>query len=376
MLKIINSLVPKSKKKILFISRPDFSDNTKYLYDYMRKKAKGKQLSWLIYDKEAYRILFKNSEHHVFYLKSPRGVWEYVRSKIIITSSSSLWQIKSPLQKQFDLWHGIPLKGVLYMGEPLIKQKKQASNITFRFSTSNLSKALLSASLNYNAQQIIVTGHPRTDVLQLKTNNLLNLYNIDRSEYSKIIIYMPTWRSGYRNNTEGNPFDNENIFRLTEYNHKRFLNFLEDNNILLLLKLHPYEELLYSKLSDKNIKWITNKSLISHDIGIYDILGETDLLLTDYSSIYFDYLFLNKRIVFIPSDINKYQNNRGFILEPYELWTPGKKATTQADIEEYILEDDSPEEEEKRKKLFSILFKYKDYESSARIYRYIKNNFQ
>ena len=375
-IKIINTLIPKSNNKIIFISQPDFADNTKHMYTYMQKKLPQKQLSWLIYDQEIYDILIQNGHQNIFYLKSIRGVWEYLRSTTIITSSSSLWQIKSPLQKQFDLWHGIPLKNVLCMGEKGTQAKRQAGNITMRFATSNLEKALLSASFDFNALKIAVTGQPRTDTLFSEENKLSELLKDNIQKYSKIILYMPTYRSGFANKDEGTAFGIDNIFRMDNYDHKMFIDYLEENNILFLLKLHPYEEKLYNNISlGTNIKWITHKLLVENDLDVHEILNQVDILITDYSSIYFDFLLLDRKIIFLPTDLLEYETNRGFELEPYDFWTPGKKVFDQHSLETEISEKDTDSEKQSRKIIRDIMFKDQDNNSSKRVFNHIKKYF-
>ncbi len=378
LLKVINTLIPKSNQKIIFISRPDFSDNAKHMYSFMQKKLPKKQLSWLIYDKENYDILIQNGHQNIFYLKSISGVWQYLRSKIIITSSSSLWQIKSPLQRQFDLWHGIPLKNILNMGGDESGAKRQAPNITMRFATSSLEKAQLAASFDYNAMNIKITGQPRTDALFNSEKHLSKLIDEDIHTYDKIVCYMPTYRSGYKDKKDGASFGIENIFRMAGYDHQVFLDFLEKNNILFLLKLHPYEEKLYQDIDlGKNIKWITNTLLIEKSLDIYDILPEVDILLTDYSSVYFDFLLLDRKLVFLPVDIDAYKINRGFQLEPYEFWTPGEKVFDQESLQNTLLQNDSDLEKTQRKTIRDIMFKDQDNNSSKRVYdaiaKYMEN---
>ncbi len=368
-IKLLNSLIPKSSNKFLFISRPDYSDNTKHMYSYMKKQDLNKELAWLIYDKSAYDILCKNGHDNIYYLKTISGLWQYARSKTIITSSSSLWQVKSPFQKQFDLWHGIPLKTVLCMGESGVNTRRQAPNITMRFATSTLSKALLSASFDYNAKNIRITGQPRTDALYKKNNKLTNVIGENIESYKKIIIFMPTYRSGYRGKAEGNSFSNENIFRMTSYDHDKFLDFLKKHQILFLLKLHPYEENLYKDVPlGGNIKWLTNTNLIDKDTDIYDLLPEVDILITDYSSIFFDFLLLDKKIVFLPLDISEYNEKRGFQLNPYDFWAPGVKVFNQEALQKEILKEDAPEYKTQRKIVRDIMFKNQDDGSSSRVF--------
>ncbi len=367
-LKVINSLVPKSKNKFLFISRPDYADNTKHIYDYLlNNNPKDKQLSWLIYDKYAYNILLDADVANVYYLKSIQGIFEYLRSKYIFTSSSSLWQVKSPFQKQFDLWHGVPLKTILCMGEPNIQAKRQAYSINMRFSTSNLAKALLSASFDYNAMNIKVTGQPRVDCLFKNDNKLYDFLDIERNEYLKIVLYMPTYRSGYKNINDGADIFGNNVFRFKDYDHIRFNDFLKENNILFLFKLHPYEEKLYADvIHGENIKIISHKELIRKKLDIHELLSSTDALITDYSSVYFDYLLLDKKLIFIPTDKDTYENNRGFNLEPYTFWTPGEKVYTQEELEKELLSNDNYKNE--RKMINDIIHTYQDGDNCKRVY--------
>lgn len=371
--KLLNSFVPKSDKRISFISRPDFSDNAYYMYRYMKKKGVDKKLSWIVYDKTIYQQLSQKGYENIYYIKSLQGMLEYVRSKYIITSSSSLWQIKSPFQKQYDLWHGIPLKNVLCMGEKGIKAKRQAGNITKRFATSSLVKALLAASFDFNALKIEITGQPRTDALFSPKGDIEEMLDVKLEDYSKIVIYMPTYRHGYRSKKEGKKFGNDNIFRMERYSHQRFLDYLKQENILFLLKLHPYEEKMYKNIDlGENIFWINNEKMIEYSMNIYDVLAHADTLITDYSSVYFDFLLLDRRIVFVAPDLQVYKDNRGFEIEPYEFWTPGEKVFDQYSLERALMKGDTEEESEARKTIRNILHSYHDGYSSKRVWEVIQ----
>jgi CDP-glycerol glycerophosphotransferase (TagB/SpsB family) len=373
LVKFINSLIPKSKNKVMFISRPDFSDNAYYMFRYMKKKdITEKELLWLIYDKSVYKLLLEKGYQNIFYLKSIKGIYQYFRSKYIITSSSSLWQIKSPLQKQYDLWHGIPLKNILCMGEKDTKPKRYTGNITKRFATSQLTKALLSASFDFNALKIEVTGQPPTDVFFEEIEKCLSkVVNKNITDYNKVVIYMPTYRHGYKIE-EGIQFNTNNIFRMQGYEHKKFLEFLKNEKILLLLKLHQYEEKLYKNIDlGSNIVWIDSKQMMKNDINIYDILKETDMLITDYSSVFFDYLLLDKPIIFVPLDLDTYKQNRGFELEPYEFWTPGDKVFNQTDLQNSII--NNTDYRQKREDIKKIMFTHTNNFASERILNVIWN---
>lgn len=373
--KVLNTLILKSKNKVLFISRPDYADNTKHMYDYMLKHhAHNKKLSWIIYDKYAYDILLSQGIANIFYLKSFRGVYEYMTSKYIFTSSSSLWQIKSPFQVQFGLWHGIPLKTILCMGESGVGATRQAGNINMRFATSNLTKALLSASFDYNAKKIQVTGQPRTDCLLKDTKKLYEFLEIKSNAYTKVVMYMPTYRSGYRDKQDGTTISGDNIFRFNTYHHEKFISFLKENDILFLMKLHPYEEKVYKDLlKGDNLFMVSHDDLLKKNLDIHELLADVDTLITDYSSVYFDYLLLDKKIIFVPTDKDIYERERGFNLQPYDFWTPGAKIYTQEALEEELILEDVYVQE--RKVVRDIIHTYQDNNACERVYSEVKQYF-
>ena len=101
---------------------------------------------------------------------------------------------------------------------------------------------------------------------------------------------------------------------------------LKQNETKLIIKLHPlqaYNDTDYRNMKLKNIEILTQKELDKRGINVYDLCRASDGLITDYSSIYFDYLLLNKPIGFVVEDMRKYGNDRGFLLDPAKDYMPG-----------------------------------------------------
>ena len=113
--------------------------------------------------------------------------------------------------------------------------------------------------------------------------------------------------------------------------------------------------------------------LIKENMDLYEILPHTDMLITDYSSVYFDYLLLNKPIVFINTDLEKYRETRGLLLEPYDQWTPGLKVREFEELIKVIKNSFSEDTFIKqRKELIDIFHTYKDGKSTERLEAFIK----
>ena len=81
-----------------------------------------------------------------------------------------------------------------------------------------------------------------------------------------------------------------------------------------------------------HIKFIQNSDLINQGITLYNLIGESDCLISDYSSVIFDYLLHNRPMVFTDSDFDSYKNHRGFINEELFYNLPGGMASTMSDL--------------------------------------------
>ena len=193
--------------------------------------------------------------------------------------------------------------------------------------------------------------------------------------YDSVIIYVPTFRQGYLNRMEGQP--SNNLFYFENFNKENFKKYLKENDILLVIKYHPSEEKLKKNESslDDNIYHLTNKELINNDLDLYEILPHTDLLITDYSSIYFDYLLMDKPVIFTPVDLEEYSKDRGFLLEPYKYWTPGPKCKTQEVLQNEVLKSlcDNKYYKKEREQVKEIFHNYQDGKSTERVIELIED---
>jgi len=381
---LLNFITPKYLNSIIFTSFPDFSGNPKALYEYMHSlpDSSNYKLTWLVYDKASLERL-RAFGIHCYYKNSVKGFVKWLRAKFII-SSTGILSIKSCRQIGISLWHGMPLKAMGFIDKSRQKSDLKKSKIAYKridllISTSSIMKNALSACFYINPQKIIITGQPRNDKLFSKNSRdlLTGFLEVDISCYEKIVLFAPTFREGFLDRIEGKPLKDSNFLRLTNFSKREFGNFLINNKVLFLVKLHPFEEniVLSRKIVfPKNVILIKSKDLQRKCGDLNDILGGVDILITDYSSIYFDFLLLNKPIIFIPIDLEFYRKNRGFALEPYEFWTPGPKVTTfKSFIVELQRSLGNPEYYRKERKIINNLVnKYKDGKSAERIFKLIQ----
>ena len=370
-LKLINFFVPKNNKQIAFISYPDFSDNPRALFEYIKKNDPEYKLIWLIRDYEIFTILKEHNITNVYFQNSINGLLQYMTSKYVITSQTDLIGIKSRRQIYIDLWHGMPLKKIGLLKDNFKENRwsKNSKKSNYKIATSNLTQALISASFGVEAKKVKVVGQSRTDYFSEDSNDFLKKLGIDKKKYKKIVLFLPTFR-------DFNTYKVDNIFRFDNFDSDKFTSFLKENEILFITKLHHVDERKAEHLSNKdNFLLLKNIDLRNQLIDLYHILNEIDTLITDYSSVYIDFLLKNKPVIFIPTDIDSYRLTQGLILEPYDEWTPGPKVYTQAELSNELnnLLLGTDHFSEKRKIITSMLHKFQDNKASERIYKIIKS---
>lgn len=287
-----------------------------------------------------------------------------------------------------DLWHGFPLKGIAKM-DPQEKLEDEEihhhwSKVDLVMSYSAMYNTALNACNGSNISKYRITGMPRNDALfdEGSRNNLKRLYPALK-EQDHVIFFMPTFRRSINtpDKHEGNKLM-DNLFGLPDYDRDALLGFLEQHRITLVVKLHPFEESYYveelDKLQSGRIFVLNDAMLADTNLDLYHVLGSADQLLTDYSSVYIDYLLVDRPVVFLPTDLEAYKETRGFLFEPYDFWAPGPKVLTQSDmlaaIHRFMLEPTWYGKE--RETIRNICHYYQDRSASARIWSVLDNYIQ
>ncbi|MEK6993893.1 CDP-glycerol glycerophosphotransferase family protein [Paenibacillus sp. FSL K6-1566] len=284
-----------------------------------------------------------------------------------------------------ELWHGFPLKGIFLMTNSYTRYMEEKQNIWNRVSIvtsySPMFNTVFNACRGLSIRKYRITGAPRNDLLFLdgareKLQSVLNVNLLNK----KVVIYMPTFRKVYYSSEYSDGTKSwANLFGFERFNEESFNQFLHDENIILILKLHPYEEEVImpsiSNLPDERIHILSSQLLEENNCDLYELLGASDILMTDYSSVYFDYLLLDKPLIFINTDHKEYEDARGFLLTPYDDWTPGPKVTSQGQLEvalkEAIMNPGLYKSE--RDKIKRMAHTYTDPGSSLRVWELIDN---
>lgn len=366
LLSLLISLIPKNNNKILFKSRPDFSGNAKALSDYIQKKHNDYEIIWLIENDGNARL---NGTKNIK-AGTIKAFFEYITAKYIITTHNEMIGIKSSDQIYISLWHGMPLKKICYLGE--FDHQGMEDYSSYRIATSEVMRAIIAACFREKANNVYITGQPRNDFLydKLAAKDLFSTFSAGKTN----IFYVPTFRENQEDKSysDGESIKNNNFFRVDDFDFNEVDSFLRTHNCQLFIKLHPYEENVYlDTLLSENIRILKSEELSKNNLDINHLLAHMDILITDYSSVYFDYMLLDKPICFLTPDIDSYSRSRGgFTLEPVNYWMPGFHCTTQNALLNEIknLIEGNDQYAKHRKNVNEIINFYKDNRNSERVF--------
>lgn len=225
-----------------------------------------------------------------------------------------------------------------------------------------------------------ITGNPRTDTLLLEDGkgNLEKLLGISL-ENKKVIFNMPTFHVHENTNVASGSRKLNDSIKIENFDYEEFNKFLDENNMICISKVHHGEErTITSKTKDRkldNMIFISNEDLDKVNLDLYEILNAGDILITDYSSIYGDFLFMDKPTIFVNTDIDIYEKERGIVLQPYDFWAAGPKVNSQVELSKEIINciNDTNYYKKERNTIRDIFYYQKDSKSSERVWDSIVN---
>lgn len=347
----MSGLFPRDNKIWVFGSAGGrrFADNGKWFFlQCNESETKDIRCIWITEDEKTLNdinklgleVYYKYSLKAAFFcLRAGVYLYDaYVREINFVLSRNSI---------KVNIWHGSPLKKIehdinrkdnmfyrAFHGSPLdnFKYLMKRPDIfvkgSFMVSTSKYVGDRFATAFNIEKSKVLLTGYPRNDILSAKYSasekfliceDYKKLKELkDSNKKLKIITYLPTSRSVYIN------FDLNSFWS----NLSSFLGKTED--VIFVYKPHINDKLDKSSSDNEKIKLLNPKT------DIYPILRLTDLLITDYSSVYFDYMITDKPVLFFPFDYDEYYSKVCDLYADYNEETPGIKAKSSEELFEIL----------------------------------------
>lgn len=279
----------------------------------------------------------KNSKEHVKYICTSKY--------IIANTTMPSFYARRDGQIYLNTWHGVPTKSMGY--ERPGQRIRGASNVVRnflgtthlisanRFVTDTMYKKAYMLDEIYDGKFLEV-GHPRTDaVVNTDRNYIIDKLNkLGFNTDKKIIMYAPTWKGALWNKLEFNLDEFKKII-------KSIRSQIDTDEYEVYLRVHYF---LYKQIEmDEELKKIT----IPFSIDTNELLSVVDILISDYSSIFFDFLVTDRPILFYVPDLEDYSENRGLYIPLSEL--PGPVTKDIDEISSYINNIDDVKRDYKEK---------------------------
>lgn len=314
-----------SEKYIIYQVRDgqSMTDSPFHIFKYLLKKEGYEDYKhiWVVDSlkkKKEYAKIYRDNKNIKFIIKESKDYLYYLtKCKYIINNATfPTYFTKKPSQIYINTWHGTPLKHMgLDVQNNLIGSQNTIKNflnsdyiISPNPYTSEIFKNAFKLN-NINSNAILEVGYPRIDA----TINTSKTYVIDKLKFQysnidqrPILLYSPTWRGDDVNNPENNLTEISNTIaslkKMTNYN--------------ILLKVHPF---IFKHAKSRSE---LSQYLVDDNIDTNELLSIVDILVTDYSSIFFDFLVTKKPILFYVPDYNTYELNRGLYLDLNSLPGP------------------------------------------------------
>lgn len=304
-----------------------YSDNSKYFFEYMNEVNKDIRSIWISKNEEVVKEV-KNKGYEAYNSNTIEGkqIMKKAGVSIFTNSIMDLGDIDYCTGSyKVALWHGMPLKRI-YLAD---NRKKNCNKLKLKckevkrtlysdvdrdlsIATSKLTKLHVATTFGLDSKNVIISGQPRNDIflkdINLKIRDVIKQdisYEIEEKK-SKIICYMPTYRSYKENAVNLETTINEIVYS------KKLEKILEDTNTYLIIKGHY----LVEKNSEKNkrIIFVNDKDISCTQ----ELLLISDVLITDYSSVFIDYLILERPILFLTTDYEKYNKYENGLNEDYK----------------------------------------------------------
>ena len=304
----------------------NFNYHSKYLFLYVRDTLPEIKPVFVINDKKKRQQLSEQYGEGFFIdglcsegmkLILSAGVW-------FTSAGLPVYEWKgNPDRIVVNLWHGIPLKKIVLMEEKQSFFRRFyfkhvfSSKYTYILTTSTHLVPVMSKSFAVPEECIKIWGQPRNDVLWETPAKREVLQTMKIEEGASLILYAPTYRE----------YGDTELFPFPDYDKKEMESFLQKKNCHICIRMHLKEQGGTEKYAGTHIHFM-NEDVIE-DIALW--LNCFDVLITDYSSIYLDYLLLNKPIIFLPYDQKEYLRKRGMNF-PYGKVTPGPKPESQKEF--------------------------------------------
>ncbi len=357
-LSAINKIVPKNDKQILLHSaNGGIAHNLIPLRNYLLENG---------YDAD-YRIICgvrslkdRDSEGRVLFVNKLGSIFMFFRTKYVFYTTGQIPIKPSKDQMVIHLDHGMAFKS--YSAQGAGSEQGNAFYFNLFSVTSPIYIPVIMNAFKCEASNICINGELEMDRM-IKGGVHYNL-----GTYKRLLLWVPTFR---QSDILGRSDSNEELLPMFKACDYVGLNRqLQENDYLLIVKLHPLQTGGgCSTRHFSNLRIYTHDEFCKEKLDLYYLMGQADYLIADYSSVFLQFLLLDKPMAFVIPDYEEYLEKRGFVFENPLDYMPGPHLTSQAEFYQWIknCSNDMDAFKEKRRIIKDLMHTYQDGKYCERI---------
>lgn len=376
-LKFLISLFPLKRNYIIFESYPELDGSPWMIYKEFIKRGFDKKYKLVWFVDANYKA--PNEINSVVYFgnwnifQKMYGCIIIAKAKIIIDSNRYVKKIHSRTFRLHTRHGGTIKKADNY--------SNQIGNVDYILSLSdemaNIEHSLVYKNSIIHRNQFLTLGYPNNDRLFDSTEtSLRNLLRKQNLQFDKIIGWTPT----FRRHRIGNRIDSAKTFSFgvplfdCYDNIKQLNNMLHSKKIILIIKTHHSEMFDFKQKKLSNIIFLNQVLEKEQNISIIDLIKSFDALITDYSSVYYEFLLLNRPIALTIDDFEEYSSGTGFSIDYFD-WIKGVYLKDIFDLMHFAedVSNDIDSAKNEREKTLHRIYKYIDNHSTERVVDFLVN---
>lgn len=357
-LTLVNKVIPKKENYILLYSaNMGIRHNLKPLMEYLLENN---------YDSK-YKIIcgienlkYADDNARVVYADRIKSIGCFLKSKYVFYTTGQIPIKPSKKQIVVHLSHGAA--HFKTSGKLSKIGNGEAFYFTYYMAPSEIYRDITIAELGCRKENVLINGEPVTDAFYKETV----LYEL--GNYHKIGLWAPTFR---QSDILGYDDSSEELLPMFQPEHYAELNEkLKEYGIKLIVKLHAGQTLAdYSTQSFSHLELLSDTDFAERGYDLYLLLKQVDFLIADYSSVFLQFLLLDKPIGFAVPDFEEYAQKRGFLFKNPFDYMPGDIMKSKEQMYRFLenMAEGRDDYAEKRHKVCDVIHTYKDGNNTHRV---------
>lgn len=297
---------------------PDLDDQGRELVAAL-VRAGHTRITWLVSERTATRSA-AGVAARVVPARSLAGLRAYWRARVVVHTHGVYGSRRTSSAKVFvNLWHGMPVKRL----PPDSDVGRNQTDLTI--ATSPIHAANLAATWGLSAEQVAVTGLPRNDVLVNEAASSPPAVLRELTGGRPLVVWLPTYRR-VAGVDEIDGVDAGTVSQFAGGTAEAVNALLARLDVHAVLKPHPLAPRPdVARLSHLDV-W-DEDDLTASGLTLYHLLAHADVLISDHSSVWIDFLLTQRPLLFAVSDLEEYAGSRGFYFDPVTDLFPGPLVT-------------------------------------------------